>query len=241
MKGVILAGGQGTRLRPMTSIINKHLLPIGNYPMIYYPVMKLKNAGVRDIMVILGKPSAGLYMEFLGGGEEWGVRFTYRIQSEPGGIAQGLLLAEGFAGPGEKLVVLLGDNLFSNSLDPFIQAFQKRSSGAMVLLKEVDDPSRYGVPVFRGKGISRIEEKPREPQSRYCVTGIYMYDSSVFGRIRQIKPSARGEMEITDVNNLYAAEGSLDFDILPGWWIDAGTLPSLYEASGKMIGGELDV
>lgn len=223
----------------MTNIMNKHLLPVGNYPMIYYPVMKLKDAGIREIMMIIGKSSAGLFMDFLGNGEQWGVRFTYRIQSQAGGIAQGVSLAEGFVGPQEKLIVLLGDNLFSGSLVPFVDVFQQqRAPGAMVLLKEVDDPSRYGVPVFQGKRISVIEEKPIQPRSRYCVTGIYLYDASVFARIRQIEPSARGELEITDVNNLYAAEGHLLYDILPGWWIDAGTLPSLHEAYGRMIGGE---
>lgn len=234
MKGVILAGGTGTRLRPLTKMINKHLLPVGKYPMIYYAIEKLREAGIYDILLVTGKQSASLYIDFLGSGKEWGVRVTYKIQEEAGGIAEALDLAESIVHPGEKLLVLLGDNLFEASLASYVKEFEVQPGGAKVFLKEVDEPGRYGVPVMDGELIKRIDEKPEHPQSSYCVTGIYMYDSSVFDLIRTITPSARGEMEITDVNNLYAEKGALTYHILPGWWIDAGTFPSWYEATDKL-------
>jgi glucose-1-phosphate thymidylyltransferase len=235
VKGVILAGGTGTRLYPMTKFINKHLLPVGKNPMIHYAVQKLKQAGIEDILLIIGKHSAGLYTDYLGSGKQWDVRLTYRIQEEAGGIAQALSLAEGFIPEYEKFVVLLGDNLFEDSLKPYAEQFERQRQGAMVMLKEVEDPRRYGVPILHRNSILAIEEKPSNPQSQYCVTGIYLYDSRVFELIRRIRPSQRGELEITDVNNLYAAEGNLTFNILGGWWTDAGTFDSLHEAGMRLL------
>ena len=235
MKGVILAGGTGTRLYPLTKIINKHLLPVGKIPMICHGIEKLRNAGIVDILLVINKQSAGLYTELLGGGKEWGVRLTYKIQEEAGGIAQALSLAEPFMEPNEKFVVLLGDNLFEDPLTTYIQFFRKQAEGARVLLKQVHDPRRYGVPILEGDKIITIEEKPAEPKSDYCVTGIYMYDTAVFDKIRSIKPSDRGELEITDVNNVYASEGQLAYDVLAGWWTDAGTFQSLHQASDRLL------
>lgn len=239
MKGIILAGGTGTRLHPLTKMINKHLLPVGKYPMIYYGVEKLREAGVRDILIVMGKHSAGLYTEFLGGGKEWGVNITYKIQEEAGGIAHALALAQDFIHPGEKFVVLLGDNLFEDSLAKYVQDFKNQEKGAKVVLKEVADPRRYGVPILFEDKIIWIEEKPTMPKSKYCVTGVYMYDYGVFDVIKQINPSDRGELEITDVNNIYATFGNLHFVILNGWWTDAGTHASLHEASLRMYKQQL--
>jgi glucose-1-phosphate thymidylyltransferase len=239
MKGVILAGGSGTRLFPLTKMMNKHLLPVGKNPMICYGLDKLRRAGIEDILIVMGKQSAGLYTHFLGNGSEWGVRLTYKIQEEAGGIAQALALSEGFIQSGEKFVVLLGDNLFEDDISPYVQAFDNQSKGAKVLLKEVEDPRRYGVPILEGEKIAAIEEKPEKPMSNYCVTGIYMYDSTVFDLIGRIKPSGRGELEITDVNNIYASEGHLSYHILSGWWTDAGTFQSLHEAGTLLLDGEL--
>lgn len=235
MKGVILAGGSGTRLRPLTNKTNKHLLPVGRYPMICYGVNKLRRAGIKDILIIVGKQSAGAYTDLLGSGEEWGVRFTYKIQEEAGGIAQALALAEGFVSNGDKFIALLGDNLFEDSLASYVQQYVELDKGAMVLLKKVKDPHRYGVPILHDQQILFIEEKPSTPKSDYCVTGIYMYDSDVFRIIKQIQPSSRGELEITDVNNVYAAEGRLAYRVLNGWWTDAGTFESLHEAAAKLL------
>lgn len=240
MKGIILAGGTGTRLYPLTKLINKHLLPVGKFPMICYGIERLRKAGIREILVVIGKMSAGLYMDFLGGGEEWGVNLTYKIQENAGGIAQALDLAKGFVHPGDQFVVLLGDNLFQDDLTPYVETFMDQPAGsASILIKTVNDPKRYGVPVFdpvNHNKIVEIEEKPKKPQSNYCVTGIYMYDTYVFDVISQILPSARGEMEITDVNNVYARLGRLHYDVLKGWWTDAGTFESLHEASVKLHG-----
>ncbi|MFD0694210.1 sugar phosphate nucleotidyltransferase [Paenibacillus sp. GCM10027628] len=234
MKGVILAGGMGTRMRPLTKMINKHLLPVGKYPMIYYGIEKLRAAGITDILLVTNKQSASLYTDFLGSGKDWGVKLAYTIQEDAGGIAAALALAEGFVHPGDKLLVLLGDNLFEESLSDYVKQFELQPEVAKVFLKQVEDPRQYGVPVMDEGQITRIEEKPEHPLSSYCVTGIYMYDSSVFDMIRLIKPSERGELEITDVNNLYAAKGILTYHILTGWWIDAGTFPSWFEASDKL-------
>lgn len=238
MKGVILAGGTGTRLYPLTRLINKHLLPVGESPMICYGIERLKQAGISDILLIISKQSAGLYTDFLGGGEQLGVKLTYKIQERAGGIAEALNLAKGFIYPGEKFVVLLGDNLFLDDLGPFVEKYNKQPAGsARVLLKRVNDARRYGVPVFdetNRRLISYIEEKPPQPKSSYCVTGIYMYDDQVFERIARTKPSGRGELEITDVNNLYAREGRLEYDVLRKWWTDAGTFESLRQAAQKM-------
>ncbi|WP_339323799.1 sugar phosphate nucleotidyltransferase [Paenibacillus sp. FSL W8-0194] len=240
MKGVVLAGGTGTRLYPLTRLINKHLLPVGKYPMILYGLERLRQAGITDILMVIGKQSAGLYTDFLGSGKEFGVRLTYRIQEEAGGIAEALELARGFVAEGERFVVLLGDNLFMDDLKPFVDGFVRQPEGtAKVLLKQVKDARRYGVPVFDEKNkelIAKIEEKPAQPKSSYCVTGIYMYDTAVFDIISQIHPSERGELEITDVNNVYAAEGKLEYDILQKWWSDAGTFESLQEAGRRMKG-----
>lgn len=234
MKGVILAGGSGTRLRPLTRLINKHLLPVGNYPMIHYGVQKMSKAGIKEIMLIISKQSAGMYMDYFGTGSEFGVSITYKVQEEAGGIAQALSLAEGFIQPQDKFAVLLGDNLFTADLGNYVQAFAQTQDQALVLLKEVDDPRRYGVPALDGERIRYIEEKPQQPKSNYCVTGIYMYDGRVFDYIRQIKPSDRGELEITDVNNEYAKRGTLVYRLLDGWWTDAGTFASLLEANQKL-------
>lgn len=238
MKGVILAGGTGTRLRPLTLYLNKHLLPVGKYPMIVYGIESLRKAGIKDIFMVISKQSSGLYTDFLGSGAAFGVNITYRIQEQAGGIAEALDLAKGFILPEEKFVVLLGDNLFADDLSPYVASYAKQPPGtARVLLKEVDDPRRYGVPVFdtaNEKLISHIEEKPDQPKSGYSVTGFYMFDASVFQLISGLAPSARGELEITDVNNVYAAAGGLEYDIVPGFWSDAGTFESLQEAAEKM-------
>lgn len=227
MKGVILAGGRGTRLSPLTQVINKHLLPVGQLPMIIHSINKLKEAGITQICVVTGKHSAGQFAELLGSGADWGVSLHYCLQDQAGGIAQALGLVENFIRPGEPLIVLLGDNLFEAPLEPYIRGFDAASGGAAVLLKEVEDPRRYGVPHMRKGRISSIVEKPEHPPSSFCVTGVYLYSSSVFDIIRTIHPSRRGELEITDVNNVYARAGKLSHYILEGWWIDAGTFSSL--------------
>ncbi|WP_166240473.1 sugar phosphate nucleotidyltransferase [Paenibacillus turpanensis] len=234
MKGVILAGGSGTRLRPLTTVVNKHLLPVGKFPMIHYSLEKLHSAGIREVMIVTGAQSIGLYAAYIGSGAERGMKVHYAVQDEAGGIAQALGLAESFIGDDEKFIVLLGDNLFEDSLDPFVKKYESQSSGAMVLLKEVEDPRRYGVAELDGGRITSIEEKPEHPKSNYSVTGIYMYDPEVFDIVRRIKPSARGELEITDVNNVYAEAGTLTYDVLEGWWTDAGTHESLREAADRL-------
>nr|WP_202128877.1 sugar phosphate nucleotidyltransferase [Paenibacillus dendrobii] len=235
-----MAGGTGTRLYPLTRLINKHLLPVGKYPMIIYGIDRLRQAGITDILIVMGKQSAGLYTDFLGSGREFGVNLTYRIQEGAGGIAEALELARGFISDRDRFVVLLGDNLFMDDLAPFVDSYGLQPEGtARVLLKQVKDARRYGVPVFDKKQhelITEIEEKPAIPKSSYCVTGIYMYDKAVFDIISQIKPSERGELEITDVNNVYAAQGKLEYDILQKWWSDAGTFESLQEAGRRMKG-----
>ncbi len=239
MKAVLLAGGTGTRLQPLTNLMNKHLLPVGDRPMIDHAIAKLKEAGITDIMLVTGRSSAGLFTSYLGSGKDAEVSLTYRIQEEAGGIAQALSLAEPYIGQDDKFIVLLGDNLYEEPLRPHIEAFRRQPSGALVLLKRVEDPARYGVPIFdpTGRRIDRIEEKPLQPASDLCVTGIYMYGSDVFDRIKRVRPSSRGELEITDVNNAYAADGQLAHRILTGWWTDAGTFDSLHEAAILMRGG----
>ena len=237
MKAVILAGGTGTRLLPLTRLLNKHLLPVGKLPMICYSLHRLQEAGVTNILLVTGRQAAGSFTDFLGSGNEYGVSLTYRIQEEAGGIAQALELAQPFIGEDRKFIVLLGDNLFEESLKPHIDAFAQQLEGAMVLLKQVPDPERYGVPVFDANGkISRIDEKPSSPQTNHIVTGIYMFDNAVFGHITKQAPSLRGELEITDVNNAYAAKGKLEYSQMKGWWTDAGTFESLLEAANKMMG-----
>ncbi|WP_139995419.1 sugar phosphate nucleotidyltransferase [Paenibacillus paridis] len=240
MKGVILAGGSGTRLAPLTRLMNKHLLPVGKYPMIYYAIRKLADAGIKDILLVIGKQSAGLYLEFLGSGHVFGVQIVYKIQDQPGGVAEALALASGFIHPNEDFVVLLGDNLFEDSLREYVEQFQSGAGEAMVLLKKVEDPERFGVPRIEEGQIISIEEKPDQPGSDYCVTGIYMYNAEVFEVIRMLLPSGRGELEITDVNNYYAARKTLQHSSLKGWWCDAGTFASLQEAGLRLANEKFD-
>lgn len=230
MKGIILAGGTGSRLYPLTKVTNKHLLPVGKYPMIYYPIERLKEAGINDILIVTGKEHMGAVVNLLGSGYEFGVQFTYKIQDQPGGIAQALGLCENFV-HGEKCVVILGDNIFSENISDYVSEFSKQMSGAKILLKQVEDPQRYGVAEINGNNILGIEEKPEKPKSSYCVTGIYMYDDQVFNIIKQLKPSHRGELEISDVNNKYIKDSLLTYDVLDGWWTDAGTFHSLARAN----------
>lgn len=238
MKGVILAGGTGSRLQPLTRLMNKHLLPVGNYPMVCYGIDRLRRVGITDILLVISKQSAGLYTDFLGSGAVYGVSLTYKIQDAAGGIAEALELAKGFILPGERFLVLLGDNLFMDDLTPYVESYLRQPDGtAKVLLKEVEDARRYGVPVFDpldSAWIAYIEEKPKHPKNNYCVTGIYMYDEAVFEMIQRVTPSQRGELEITDVNNLYATDRKLSYDVLKEWWSDAGTFQSLREAGEKL-------
>jgi glucose-1-phosphate thymidylyltransferase len=233
MKGIVLAGGTGSRLYPLTKVTNKHLLPIGKYPMIYYPIFKLIQSNIRDILIVTGKEHMGDVVNLLGSGDEFGVTFTYKVQDQAGGIAQALALAEGFVS-GDKCVVILGDNIFYDSIERFVNEFEKQKEGAKILIQEVDDPQRYGVPELSGDKIISIEEKPQNPKSSFCVTGIYMYDDKVFEYIRGLVPSARGEYEITDVNNKYIELNQLTYNILESWWTDAGTFPSFAKAN-RMI------
>lgn len=230
MKAIILAGGTGSRLFPLTKVTNKHLLPVGKYPMIFHSVYKLKQAGLTDILVITGKEHMGDVVNLLGSGGDMGVSFTYRVQDEAGGIAQALGLAEQFVGE-DQMVVILGDNVFADDISVYVERFREQKSGAKILIQKVADPQRFGVPELQGENIISIEEKPQKPKSSYAVTGIYMFDHGVFDIIRTLKPSARGELEITDVNNAYIKQGTLTYDILGGWWTDAGTHASLARAN----------
>lgn len=230
MKGVILAGGTGSRLFPLTKVTNKHLLPVGNKPMIYYPIERLIEAGIQEILIVTGTDHMGDVVNLLGSGKDFGCRFTYKVQDEAGGIAQALGLAENFAG-GSPVTVILGDNIFSFSLTEAIKSYRGR--GAHIMIKEVHDPSRYGVAEIKGEQIIGIEEKPSEPKSNYCVTGIYIYDARVYDFIRTLKPSRRGELEITDVNNHYIKAGEMTYSILEGWWTDAGT-PDSYRIANDL-------
>lgn len=230
MKGIILAGGTGSRLKPLTRVTNKHLLPVGRYPMIFYPIYKLKQAGISKILIVTGREHMGDVIELLGSGRDFGVEFTYKVQDEAGGIAQALGLAEDFVN-GDRCVVILGDNIFEDDITPYVRSYEQQERGAKILLKEVPDPQRFGVPEIKNGKIIVIEEKPKEPKSNFAVTGIYMYDSVVFDIIKTLKPSARGELEITDVNNAYLKMGTLTYDILKGWWTDAGTPESLFRAN----------
>ena len=234
MKGIILAGGTGTRLFPLTRISNKHLLPVGRKPMIYYPIEKLIGAGVRDILIVTGTEHMGAVVGLLGSGREFECEFTYRVQDQAGGIAEALYLGREFA-RGERMVVILGDNLFQDDLGLFVERFARQGRGARVLLKEVEDPHRFGVPELKGDRIVGIEEKPSQPKSNYAVTGVYMYDDRVFDIIRGLERSQRGELEITDVNNAYIKRNELAFDVLQGWWSDAGTFESLARAN-QLVG-----
>ncbi|NOU66245.1 NTP transferase domain-containing protein [Paenibacillus sp. LMG 31461] len=230
MKGIILAGGTGSRLFPLTKVTNKHLLPVGKYPMIFHAVAKLKQADILDILIVTGKEHMGDVVNLLGSGREMGVTFTYKVQDEAGGIAQALDLAEHFVG-NDQMVVILGDNVFEESIVPFVTNFRNQRHGAKILIQEVQDPQRYGVSELEGDKIVSIEEKPKQPKSSFAVTGIYMYDSSVFKIVKSLRPSDRGELEITDVNNAYIKKNELTYDILQGWWTDAGTHASLAKAN----------
>ncbi len=231
MKGVVLAGGLGKRLEPLTRITNKHLLPIYDRPMIYYPIQTLVEAGMSRILLVTGGANAGDFLRLLGNGQEFGLKhLDYTYQRGEGGIADALRLAEHFAA-GEPIVVMLGDNLVEKSIKPFIERFAAQGSGAKILLKAVEDPWRFGVAQLQGDRIVGIEEKPQRPKSNLVVTGIYLYDARVFDIIKTLRPSARGELEITDVNNAYIREGGMTYDILDGWWTDAGLPETLYRAT----------
>ena len=231
LKGVILAGGLGTRLDPMTKVTNKHLLPVFNKPMIYYPIQTLVEAGIKEIILVTGGNNAGDFLRLLGNGADFGLKHIhYAYQRGEGGIADALKLAEPFA-ENSNIVVILGDNLIEKSIKKYVDNFKNQSRGARVLLKKVKDPGRFGVPLFKGGKIVSIEEKPKIPKSDFAVCGIYMYDSDVFNITRTLKPSKRGELEITDVNNNYLKRGRMEYDILDGWWTDCGTCESLFRAN----------
>lgn len=231
MKGVILAGGLGSRLHPLTKVTNKHLLPVYRKPMIYYPLEALVRAGLKDILIVTGGNSAGEFLRLLGNGREFGLKHLhYTYQEGEGGIAAALSLAQDFA-DGDRLVVILGDNILEGDIRPYVARFQKQKSGARILLKKVEDPERFGVAELKGKKVVRIVEKPKRPKSPYAVTGIYMFDDQVFDIIRTLKPSGRGELEITDVGNRYLEKRQLEYDILEGFWTDAGTFESLLRAN----------
>ena len=221
MKGIILAGGKGTRLYPLTKVTNKHLLPVYDRPMIYYPIETLRTAGIVDIMIVSGKGHAGHFLELLESGQHLGVRLSYAVQEEAGGIAQALSLAEDFA-DGGKIIVMLGDNILEDDISSAVDAFRRQEKGAKIFLKEVENPSSYGVAEVADGKVLRIEEKPEEPRSNLAVIGLYFYDGGVFDTVHSIKPSARGELEITDVNNAYIEKGEMTYEVLKGWWGDGG-------------------
>lgn len=231
MKGVVLAGGTGSRLNPLTRVTNKHLLPIYDKPMVYYPIQTLVNAGIKEILLVTGGKNAGDFLRLLGNGRDFGLRhLNYTYQEGEGGIAEALGLAEFFAA-GEPICVVLGDNIIENNICHAVENFQKQKAGAKILLKEVTDAQRFGVAEIRGENVVGIEEKPRAPKSNFAVIGIYLYDATVFQKIQRLKPSGRGELEITDVNNFYIEEGKLTYEVLDGWWTDAGTFESLLRAN----------
>ena len=230
LKGVVLAGGTGSRLMPLTKVTNKHLLGVGQKPMIYYPIEKLTSIGIEEILIVTGVEHMGDVVSLLGSGKEFGCRFTYKVQDEAGGIAEALALAENFSN-GQNVAVILGDNIFEANLKDYADKFVSQKTGARILLKQVPNPQRFGVAQISNGKIVDIDEKPEKPKSDYIVTGIYFYDASVFDIIRMLKPSARGELEITNVNNAYIAKGQLAYDILDGWWSDAGTFESLNRAN----------
>jgi glucose-1-phosphate thymidylyltransferase len=237
MKGIILAGGLGTRLHPLTRVTNKHLLPVWNKPMVYYPIECLVAAGITDIMLVTGGNNAGEFLRLLGNGSEFGLKhLNYTYQVGEGGIADALRLCEHFA-DGGPVCVVLGDNIVERNIRAAAEAFRTQKAGAKILLKEVPDPERFGVAEVDGRRVVRIVEKPKEPKSRFAVIGIYFYDGNVFEIIRTLKPSARGELEITDVNNAYIARGAMTYEMLEGWWTDAGTFESLHRASNLVHDG----
>src|SRR5271169_6009655 len=231
MKGIVLAGGTGSRLFPLTKITNKHLLPIFDKPMIYYPIQTLVDAGIKDIMLVTGGRNSGDFLRLLANGKEFGLaHFNYTYQEGEGGIADALALAEHFA-DGDNICVILGDNILEQPIKEAVEAFEKQERGARILLKEVPDAERFGVAEMNGPRIVGIEEKPKQPKSNYAVTGIYMFDGTVFDKVKKLVPSGRGELEITDVNNAYIREGSMTYAHLEGWWTDAGSFDSLLRAA----------
>ncbi len=237
MKGIILAGGLGTRLHPLTRVTNKHLLPVWNKPMVYYPIECLVGAGITDIMLVTGGNNAGDFLRLLGNGSEFGLKhLNYTYQQGEAGIADALRLCEHFA-DGERVCVVLGDNIIENNIKKAVQTFENSNFGAKILLKEVTDPERFGVAELDGSRVVSIEEKPKKPKSNFAVIGIYMFDHRVFEIIRTLKPSARGELEITDVNNAYIKLNAMTWEKLDGWWTDAGTFESLHRASNLVHDG----
>lgn len=240
MKGVVLAGGLGTRLYPLTRVTNKHLLPVFDKPMIYYPIQTLVDAGISDIMIVTGGNHAGEFLKLIGNGKEFGLRhINYTYQEGEGGIAQALALAEFFA-DGAPICVILGDNIVERPVIKTVEAFKKQEKGARILLKEVSDPQRFGVAELQGNRVVSIEEKPKAPKSNLAVTGIYFYDAEVFNIVRSLKPSHRGELEITDVNNAYIARQQMEYDVMEGWWTDAGTFESLLRANNLVAHIQVD-
>lgn len=237
MKGVILAGGLGTRLHPLTKITNKHLLPVYDKPMIYYPIEALVKSGVSEILIVTGGNKAGDFLQLMGNGAEFGLKhLNYTYQKGEGGIAEALSLAEHWAA-GDSICVILGDNIFEKSIKPHVDAFRAQGGGARILLREVEDPERFGVAELAGERVIGIEEKPKKPKSNLAVVGVYFYDAHVFDIIKTLEPSSRGELEITDVNNAYLREGTLRASVLKGWWTDAGTFPSLLRANNLVASG----
>jgi len=234
LKGVVLAGGTGSRLMPLTKVTNKHLLAVGRKPMVYYPIEKLISADIKEILIVTGVEHMGHVVSLLGSGADFDCRFTYKVQDQAGGIAHALALAENFA-HGNPIAVILGDNIFQAGLKGYADNFRDQKTGARVLLKQVQNPQRFGVAEISNDRVVRIEEKPKKPKSDYVVTGIYFYDATVFDIIRTLKPSKRDELEITDANNAYIAKGQLAFDILDGWWTDAGTFDSLNKANELVV------
>lgn len=231
MKGVILAGGLGSRLAPLTKVTNKHLLPVYNKPMVFFPIECLVTAGIKDVLLVTGGNSAGDFLRLLGNGREFGLNsLNYAYQVGEGGIAEALRLAEQWSG-NDKICVVLGDNIIEKNIRAAVESFDKVEAGARILLKKVHDPERFGVATLKGDRVVKIVEKPKQPESDLAVIGIYMYDRQVFDIIKTLKPSNRGELEITDVNNAYIERGQLSYDILDGWWTDAGTFESLVHAS----------
>lgn len=231
MKGVVLAGGTGSRLFPLTRVTNKHLLPVYDKPMVYYPIQTLVNAGIHEILLVTGGKNAGDFLRLLGNGHDFGLKhLNYTYQEGEGGIAEALRLAEYFAA-GDKICVILGDNIIENNICQAVACFEKQAHGAKLLLKEVEDAQRFGVAEIRGEHVVGIEEKPKAPKSSFAVIGVYFYDATVFEKIRRLKPSGRGELEITDVNNFYVEEETLTWEMLDGWWTDAGTFESLLRAN----------
>jgi glucose-1-phosphate thymidylyltransferase len=231
VKGIVLAGGTGSRLNPLTKVTNKHLLPVYDKPMVYYPIQTLVNAGIKEILLVTGGKNAGDFLRLLGNGRDFGLKhLNYTYQEGEGGIAEALGLAEDFA-DGHPICVILGDNIVEMSICGAVDAFRRQKCGAKILLKEVSDAERFGVAEIRGDYVVGIEEKPRIPKSNYAVIGVYLYDATVFEKIKRLKPSGRGELEITDVNNFYVQEGTLTYETLDGWWTDAGTFESLLRAN----------